>query len=128
MSGSFHPAERIVVPVQGADREFEAQQWAIELAAALGIGVYAVHVADGEEEDRDDLFSFIEKLGEKWDTEVATQVIASNDVVGELVEELEARDLVVIGTRQLSGQYHVGSVAAELLRRAPCPVHMVRLE
>ncbi|MDX1612581.1 MAG: universal stress protein, partial [Candidatus Thermoplasmatota archaeon] len=74
------------------------------------------------------LFEFMEGMAEKWDVELETRVVASDDVVAELVEELRPRDLAVIGTRQLSGQYHVGSVAAALVRRAPCPVQIVRLE
>ncbi len=129
MSGAFRPAERIVVPVEGTDREYEAQQWAVEFAAALGTPVYALHVASGDEDaGREDHFSFIEKLAEKWEVELEAVTISSNDVVTELVEELQPRDLVVIGTRQLSGQYHVGSVAGALVRQAPCPVQIVRLE
>lgn len=129
MSGAFRPAERIVVPVEGTDREYEAQQWAVELAAALGTPVYALHVASGNEDtDRQDHFSFIEKLADKWDVELDVVTISSNDVVTEVVEELQPRDLVVIGTRKLSGQYHVGSVAGALVRQAPCPVQIVRLE
>lgn len=129
MSGSFRPAERIVIPVEGTDREYEAQQWAVELAAALGTPVYALHVSAGDEDiERQDHFSFLEKLSEKWDVELEAVSISSNDVVTELVEELQPRDLVVIGTRKLSGQYHVGSVAGALVRKAPCPVQIVRLE
>ncbi len=129
MSGAFRPAERIVIPVEGTDREYEAQQWAVEFAAALGVPVSALHVAPGDEDvERQDHFSFIEKLAEKWEVELDTVTISSNDVVDELVQELQPRDLVVIGTRKLSGQYHVGSVAAALVRKAPCPVQIVRLE
>ncbi|MDX1612341.1 MAG: universal stress protein, partial [Candidatus Thermoplasmatota archaeon] len=66
MADAFHPAERIVIPVQGTDREYEAQQWAVEFAAALSVPVYAVHVAQGEEQasqgdpgGRQDLFEFM---------------------------------------------------------------------
>ncbi|PSG96099.1 hypothetical protein BRD56_12565 [Thermoplasmatales archaeon SW_10_69_26] len=130
---SFQPMDRIVVPVEGSDREFEAQQWATELAASLDIRVHALHVTSGREEElHEDHFSFIEKLCEKWNVELTKRTAGRDDVTQEILDELAPRDLVVIGTRRMAnvngGDYHVGSVAAELVRQAPCPVQVVRLE
>jgi nucleotide-binding universal stress UspA family protein len=132
-AGTFQPANRIVIPVEGTDREFEAQQWAAKLAASLGIPVHALHVQTGPEDERNgdaDHFSFIEQLAEKWDIELRTRVAGRDDVAQEILDELGPRDLAVIGTRKManSGQYQLSSVAAELVRRAPCPVQIVRLE
>lgn len=130
--GSFQPMDRIVVPVQGTDREFEAQQWATELAASLGVQVHALHVTSGQEEElHGDHFSFIEKLCDKWGVELTKRVASRDDVTQEILDELAPRDLVVIGTRRMvnsGNDYHVGSVAGELVRQAPCPVQIVRLE
>lgn len=129
--GSFNPLDRIVIPIEGTDREFEVQQWAAELAAALGVRVHALHVSRGNEEElHEDHFSFIQKVCDKWNIELETRVASRNDVAAEILDELGPRDLVVIGTRRLagSGDYHVGSVAGELVQNAPCPVQMVRLE
>lgn len=124
--------ERIVVPVEGTDREFEVQQWATELAAGLGVPIHALHVTSGQEEElHEDHFSFIEKLCDKWGVELNTRVAGRENVTQEILDELMPRDLVVIGTRQMANSaddYHVGSVAAELVRQAPCPVQIVRLE
>ncbi|MBW3582130.1 MAG: universal stress protein [Euryarchaeota archaeon] len=127
-TGAFHPAEQIVVPVQGTDREFLAQQWAVEIAAALELPVRAVHVSGDAGDGAPDKFDYLEKLAKKHGVELKTEVIHGSDVVRELVDELGARDLVVLGTRKLSHQYHIGSVAAALVEKAPCPVQIVRLE
>lgn len=131
MSGSFHPADRIVIPVEGTDREYVVQQWAAELAAALGVPVHGLHVTSGDEEEiHDEHFSFLQTACEKWGVELTHRVASRDNVAAEILDELGTRDLVVIGTRQLGGSqdYHVGSVAAELVRNAPCPVQIVRLE
>lgn len=130
-SSTLQPVERLVVPVQGTDREFEVQQWAAELAAALDVSVHGLHVASGNEEEvHHDHFSFLEKVCEKWGVTLETRVANRNDVAAEILDELGPRDLVVIGTRRLagSGDYHVGSIAGHLVQNAPCPVQIVRLE
>lgn len=120
--------EEIVVPVKGTDREFLAQQWAVELAASLDLPVRAIHVVRSDESPAKDLFAFLAQECHKWEVPLQTNLVRGSDVAGELVEELGARDLVVIGTEKLSRQFHVGSVAEELVRRAPCPVQVVRLQ
>jgi len=127
-TGAFRPIERVVVPVQGTDREFVAQQWAVELAAALGVRMHAVHVTADPDVDRADVFSFLEGECRKWGVDITTTVLSGTRVAHELVEELGPRDLVIVGTRRLLAEYHMGSVAAELVRTAPCPVQIVRLE
>lgn len=127
LTGSFQPADQIVVPVQGTDREYYAQQWAVEFAAAIGVPVLAVHVGDGSNEDDPEVFRFIRRLADKHSVSLETRML-HGQVVTELAAELSPRDLVVIGTRRLSHQYHVGSVAAGLIEKAPCPVQVVRLE
>lgn len=129
--GTFQPVDRLVVPVEGTDREFDAQQWAAGIAAALGVPIHALHVTAGDETDQHtDHFDFLERVCGKWDVELDTRVAGRNDVVAEILDELGPRDLVVLGTRRLGSKndYHVGSVAAELVQNAPCPVQIVRLD
>lgn len=128
---SFQPADRVVIPVQGTDREFLAQQWAVEFAAALGVPICAVHVATGAESadvDEDELFAYVGEEAMKWGVPIETHVLAGRSVVDVVLDEVKPRDLIVIGTRRLGSAFHVGSVAAELVRRAPCPVQVVRIE
>jgi len=127
----FQPVDRLVVPVQGTDREFEAQQWAAGMAGSLGVPLHALHVSKGDEETaHHDHFDFLEGACEKRGVELETRIAQRNEVVPEILDELGTRDLVVIGTRRLGSQndYHVGSVAAELVQNAPCPVQIVRLD
>lgn len=126
-AGETSPVRRVVVPVQGTDREYIAQEHAIMLAAALGATVRAVHVQDGTEERTDDVFAWLRKHADMHGVEVDAQVMDGSDPATILVEELDALDLVVIGSRRLGGRYHVGSVAERLIRDAPCPVQVVRL-
>lgn len=128
LSGFVHPADRIVVPVEGTDREFIAQQWAVEFAAAMGVGVAAFHVATSARVPPPGVFAFLQEACTKWGVPLDTQVLAGEDVVEELLPEMKTRDLVIIGTRRLAGHYHLGSVSLELIRRAPCPVQVVRIE
>lgn len=128
MAGSFRPVERIVVPVQGSDREFLAQSWAIELAASLGLPVYAVHVVEDPDAETSGTFAYLRGEAAKWQVAIDTTVLDGPDAATEILAELTPRDLVVLGTSRLSGKYHVGSVALELVRRSPCPVQIVRLE
>ncbi len=125
---AFRPYDRIVIPVEGTDREFLAQQTAIEIGGAMGLPVVAVHIATGASDGPPDVFRFMEQLGRKHDVKIEGKTIHSESVVDELVAELMTRDLCIIGTRKLSHHYHVGSIAAELIEKAPCPVQVVRLE
>ncbi len=129
--GVFQPVDRLVIPVQGTDREYDAQQWAAGLAGSLSVPIHALHVSQGDEEEvHTDHFDFLERVCEKWDVDLETRVASRNDVVAEILDELGPRDLVVIGTRRLStsNDYHVGSVAGALVQNAPCPVQIVRLD
>ena len=128
MAGSFRPAERIIVPVQGTDREFIAQQWAVEFAAALGVPVLALHVSPPGKAPDAAVFSFIDEASIKWGVTLQKELLVGDNVVDELVSEIKPRDLVIIGTRHLGGRYHMGSVALDLIQRARSPVQVVRIE
>jgi nucleotide-binding universal stress UspA family protein len=121
------PVARIVVPVQGSDREYQAQTWGVQLAASLGCPLRAVHVASALGADDRIVFRFLRKQAREWGVPLETTVISSGDPAEEVLAELRANDLVVIGTRQLGGRYHLGSLAEQLIRRAPCPVQVLRL-
>ena len=120
------PADRIILPVQGTDEEFFAQQWAVEFAASTALPIRAIHVAAPGAKTPNDVFLFLRRFAEKWGVQLETAIL-EGDVVRELLRETDVRDLVIIGTRRLATQYHVGSVAAALIRLVPCPVQVVRI-
>lgn len=119
--------ERIVIPIEGSAREYEVQRWAAELAAGLEVPILAVHVATSGGRPAPDLFSYVQGECKKWGVSLERRTIEGREVAAELVQELDVRDLVLLGTRRLASGYTVGSVAGELVRRAPCPVQLVRL-
>lgn len=121
------PIRRIVIPVQGTDREFLAQEHAISLASALGVPLAAVHVRNGSDDRSDDVFAWVRKHATAWGVALEERALMGEDPAQVLTDELDPLDLVVIGSRRLGGRYHVGSVADRLIRDAPCPVQVVRL-
>lgn len=124
------PFDRVVVPVQGTDREYDVQQWAVEFATATGAPIAAVHVTADPDAVPADTFQFLGKLCEEREVTLDTHVAAGTEeeVVDVLLAELDAMDLVIIGTRKLGQGYHVGSVAEGLIQGAPGPVQVLRIE
>ncbi|MGB0651646.1 MAG: universal stress protein [Thermoplasmatota archaeon] len=127
VTASARPVNRVVVPVEGSDREYLAQETAIEHAAALGVPVYAVHIHTQPGEPPAGLFTFMERLAARWETPLETRVLHATDAADEMLAELDPLDLVVLGSRRLGKRYHVGGMAQELIAQAPCPVQVVRL-
>lgn len=124
------PFDRIVVPVQGTDREYDVQQWAVEFASSTGAPIAAVHVSADPDQVPDDIFQFVDKLAGDRQVSLETHVLAGTEkeVVDVLLSELDAMDLVIIGTRKLGRGYHVGSVSDGLIQGAPGPVQVLRIE
>lgn len=120
------PIRRIVVPVEGSDREFLAQEHAVTLAAALDVPVHAVHVRSPVG-DHGDVFAWLQKEAEQWGVSLDCRSMDGSDAGAEIVLELQPLDLVVIGSSHAGSKYHLGSVAEHLIRHAPCPVQVVRL-
>lgn len=119
--------DRVLVPIEGGSEELLVQQWAVGMADALGAQLHAVHVSTDGLEPPKDVFSYLSRLAEEHAVSVETTVVNAKTVVDELVEELSANDLVVIGTRVLGSGPEV-SVTEELIQRAPCPVQVIRIE
>lgn len=121
------PVQRVVLAIGGTDREYVAQSWAFQLASALHVPVVGVHVATDGGEPPVDLFMYSRQQAEKWRVDYRTHTLWGPEVARLLRDELSPTDLLVMGTRRLARQYHMGSVAADLLRIAPCPIQLVRL-
>lgn len=120
--------DRVVVPVQGTDREFYVQQWAVEFAKQFGVPVLALHVENPASQAPSDVFSYIQAEARKWDVILETSVHPGDDVAKALLTELGPRDLVVLGTRRFKSRYRAGSVGAQLVEQAPCPIQLIRLD
>lgn len=120
------PISRIVVPVEGTDREYIVQEHAITLASALGIPVHAVHIR-APVGAHNDVFVWMQKHAKEWGVDFDGQSLDGEDAAAEIVLELQPLDLVIIGSSHAGTKYRLGSVAEYLIRHAPCPVQVVRL-
>lgn len=128
MTQNAQPVRRVVIPVEGTDREYVVQEQAAEWASALGVPVYAVHVETAPEGAHNDLWKYVQKACDRWGVALQVRVLAGTEPADEILAELDAMDLLIIGTRRLTGRFHVGSVTESILRRAPCAVQVIRLE
>ncbi len=140
----------ILVPTDFSEHSTVAVQTAVDLAKTLGASLHLVHVlhfpvlvaAPGQVAIPQDLWTQI-RDGAARKLEKAKQGVAASGVAAEthlseganaqaiveLAEKVKA-DLIVIGTRGLSGLKHVmlGSVAERTVRLAPCPVMTVKAD
>ncbi len=138
----------ILVPVDFSEHSREALDYASGLARELGARLHLLHcyqinvgavspygIVLPESLDRDVREAALAKLKE-WSEkpaaeglEVETSVtpLFPSEAVSSVAEEIGA-DLVVMGTRGLTGLKHVllGSVAERTIRTAPCPVLTVK--
>ena len=140
--------ERILVPIDFSDHCDQALRTATDLAHSLGAQIDLIHVihspvhygVPGEVGVYQDLMAELQsnarsRLGRIQQGVVAEGLraevhVAEGSAAHAIVEHAEklASDLIVMGTRGLSGLKHVmlGSVAERTARLAPCPVMTVR--
>jgi universal stress protein A len=135
---------KILVPVDFSTHSSRALQTAIELAKAFGAKLHLLHcyqinvgaispygLVIPESFDRDIRDAATKQL-EQWRDKVTAQKIEvesevspmfPSEAIASTAERIGA-DLIVMGTRGLSGIKHVmlGSVAERTVRIAPCPV------
>ena len=142
--------QKILVPVDFSDHSAKALEFALELAAAFKARIELLHCYQlspaalspygmvlPESFDREVREAAARRLGEWRDTVAARGVevgahlssMLPSLAITDTADELKA-DLVVMGTRGLSGLKHVllGSVAERVLRTARCPVLTVKAE
>jgi nucleotide-binding universal stress UspA family protein len=135
---------KILVPVDFSVHSSRALQTAIDLAKAFGSKLYLLHcyqinvgaispygLVIPESFDRDireaatkQLAQWREKVAaEKIEVESEVTPLFPSEAIASTAERIGA-DLIVMGTRGLSGIKHVmlGSVAERTVRIAPCPV------
>ena len=139
---------KILVPIDFSDHSAAALEYATGLAKALGAGIHLVHsykinvsgispygVVLPETLDQDIRTAAEQHLTE-WaekartdglEVEMSTTPVFPSEAIANTAESIGA-DLIVMGTRGLTGLKHVllGSVAERTLRIAPCPVLTLR--
>ncbi len=140
--------EKILVPVDFSEHSARALEMAIDLAKAFGAELQLLHCYQAqplsispygivlpEGFDRD-VREAAERRVEEWRGKVMLEGIEVGVRLSSRFPSLEisetasevGADLIVMGTRGLSGIKHVllGSVAERTLRLAPCPVLTVK--
>jgi nucleotide-binding universal stress UspA family protein len=139
---------KILVPVDFSDHSAQALDTAIEIAKAFGAGIHLLHcypinptgispygivIPEGfDREIREAAARELDRWSEKvsaanLEVEQSLSSMFPSEVIARTAEEIGA-DLIVLGTRGLSGIKHVllGSVAERTLRTAHCPVLTVK--
>jgi nucleotide-binding universal stress UspA family protein len=135
---------KILVPVDFSSHSAQALQMAIDLAKTFGAKLHLLHcysinvgaispygLVIPESFDRDirdaaqrQLAQWCDKAtAKKVEVEAEVSPVFPSEAIANTAERIGA-DLIVMGTRGLSGVKHVllGSVAERTVRIAPCPV------
>jgi nucleotide-binding universal stress UspA family protein len=139
---------KILVPIDFSGHSAQALDSAIELAKAFGGRLHLLHcyqinvgaispygLVIPESFDRDIREAATKQLGQwrekaraqKVEAEAEVSALFPSEAISATAERIGA-DLIVMGTRGLSGFKHVmlGSVAERTVRIAPCPVLTVK--
>jgi len=140
--------KEILVPVDFSDHSTAAQETAVEIAKTFSAKIWLLHCyqlhpggvspygiaapASYHDDVRDAVMRRIRECQEKVEAEgVSAEASVSSEfppqAIVEMAKDISA-DLIVMGTRGLTGVKHVmlGSVAERTLRIAPCPVLTVK--
>jgi len=136
---------RFIVAVDGSEESDDALRYAVSLAEPLGAEVVVVHAITPEiyseegrmliedmsdaEERADSVLADAEEVSKEEGFEIETESLYG-DPVEEIVKYVDetGADAVFVGHRGVSTEYEdvVGSVAQDLVRKAPVPVTVVR--
>ena len=140
--------DKILVPIDFSEHSRLALETSVEFAKAFGATVHLLHcyqvppvgvspygVVIPESFDRE-IREAAARLADEWREKIEAEGVTTelslsagypSLTISEAADELGA-DLIVMGTRGLTGLRHVvlGSVAERTLRTAPCPVLTVK--
>ncbi|MFB6184632.1 MAG: universal stress protein [Haloarculaceae archaeon] len=137
----------ILIPTDGSDRARKAINEAVSLADLTGATVHGLYVVDTRDYNTLPESKWLSLQDEfEAEGEAATEVVRSEaDAAGVDVETSIVRgvpheaildyvtdndvDLIVMGTHGRTGfdRFLLGSVTEKVVRRAPVPVHIVRI-
>jgi nucleotide-binding universal stress UspA family protein len=134
---------RILVPVNGAATDEEADRFACRLALRPRASVLAITVVEiprglalSTVEDADVaaaelILTHAEEIGRDYEVEVKGEVLQAREAAPAIVDEIAAReiDLAVVGLtyRERFGEFHMGKTVPHILQHAPCRVFLLRL-
>lgn len=121
------PARRVVIPVHGSDREFLAQEQAVLYADALGVPLVGVKVSRAPDEEDPIIFDYIARQAKRRGIDFEPLVLMGTDPVSTFLSEIDALDLVIVGSERAGDRHHVGGFVERLLHSAPGSVQVVRL-
>jgi len=127
----FSPASRVAFGIASAlARDYKARMIAMHVVEPARVGFAEFTTYVGPEENRGAAMAMLQALKAPSPTVTIEYRLLEGDpatVIAETAEETEA-DLIVMGTHGRTGLSRIvmGSVAEEVLRRAPCPVLTVR--
>lgn len=133
---------RILVPVNGENTDIEAVQMACSVARRNKATVYAIYVIEvkrtlpldaeiaGDLERAEQILSRAERVAEKANYEIETDLLQARDVGAALVEEAAERDVdvIIMGMRHRRrfGEFYLGTTVPYVLKNAPCRVWVMR--
>lgn len=142
------PLETLLVPTDGSEGALRAASFAGRLAAATGAKIVLLHVvhagstaqtiglaAQTKQEFQGTIRSMSEATLEKTRAAISEEIEIEEigefgEPAAEIISAARSRgaDLVVMGSRGLSPlrEMLLGSVSEKVVRRAPCPVTVVR--
>lgn len=136
--------KRILVGVDGSKHSEKALKYSLDEAEELGNEITVVRVVRSVGYSVDEIGNviaekvesaegYMEELKEmagEWNVEIETEVITGEDIHNELVRYADENDfdLIVLGGKGRSdlGTIHLGSVSESVVKRANCPVLIVR--
>ena len=137
---------KILVAMDGSDESMNAADYAIFISKEYNAELYALHVIRADVDlfglhEASEYTTIMRSEGRKYlnkvnlkanekNIQIKTEIISSTNIAGGIVNyaEEENIDLIVIGTRGLSGfkKLLLGSVAANVVTYAHCPVLVVK--
>ncbi|WP_332697996.1 universal stress protein [Halalkalibacter lacteus] len=136
--------KQIVVALDGSEQSLRAAEKAIGLAKVSGAYVYVVYAVDGTTSKSDVLstwnslgvtekrkkkFKYVEQCAKKEGVSYEMKIVRGEPAISivHFAQSVEA-DLIVIGSRGLNQfqQMVLGSVSHKVVKRATCPVLIIK--
>jgi len=127
----FSPASKVAFEVAGAlARDYRARLIVVHVIEPVQLGFSEFNAYVGPDEDKGVAMGLLQAIRSPAPTVTIEHRLLEGNAANVIVESAEetGADLIVMGTHGRSGlsRLVMGSVAEEVLRRAPCPVLTVK--